>query len=278
VYCATTREVDEITGLLVRFGIPAHRYHGKLPARVRESEQARFMAPSRPSVMVATSAFGLGIDKSDVRFVLHAQSPASLEQYVQEAGRAGRDGRRAHGILLHSDEDRAVHEALLARSRVRPDQLVKLARALAAWAAEGRRPTLESLALSAELGPRATSALLVVVEEAGLVRWEDEELAILAPPDTLERDARALAGRFETLRTQDARRLDAVAAYADAQECRATFLRRYFGEDEAEPCGLCDVCHGGRARPDSFWEPLDAPRRRGRGRGRGRGRRPRARA
>jgi ATP-dependent DNA helicase RecQ len=273
VYCATTREVDEVYGLLVRFGIPAHRYHGKMAARERSSEQERFMTPARRTVMVATSAFGLGIDKPDVRFVLHAQSPASLEQYVQEAGRAGRDGRRSHTILLHSDDDRAVHEALLARSRVRPDQLAKLGRALAAWAGEGRRPTLEALALSAELGPRATSALLAVIEEAGLVRWDGEELAIAAPLDTLEQDARALAGRFQTILTQDARRLDAVAAYAEARECRAAFLRRYFGEDEGAPCGLCDVCRGGRARPESFWEPLEAPRRRGRRRG---GRRPRA--
>jgi len=274
VYCATTREVDEVYGLLVRFGIPAHRYHGKMTARERNSEQERFMHPGRRTVMVATSAFGLGIDKPDVRFVLHAQSPASLEQYVQEAGRAGRDGRRAHAILLHGDEDRAVHEALLARSRVRPDQLAKLGRALTAWADEGRRPTLEALALSAELGPRATSALLAVLEEAGLVRWDGEELAISAPPATLEQDARALAGRFQTIRTQDARRLDAVAAYASAAECRAACLRLYFGEEHGAPCGLCDVCRGGRARPESFWEPLEAPRRRGRRRGR----RPRARS
>ncbi len=150
--------------------------------------------------MVATSAFGLGIDKRDIRFVMHFQSPASLEQYVQEAGRGGRDGRKANCILLYDGSDRAIHEALLARSRVRPDQLYKLGAALAAWAEEGREPTVQALAVSAELGPRIAGALLTKLEEAGLVRWEDDQIQIAGAPETLEQDARALAGQFETLR------------------------------------------------------------------------------
>jgi ATP-dependent DNA helicase RecQ len=290
VYCATTREVDEIQMVLLRFGVPVYRYHGRMNAADREAEQARFMKPGRRAVIVATSAFGLGIDKADVRYVLHVQSPASLEQYVQEAGRAGRDGRLAHCILLHADEDRSVHEALLAKSRTRPDQLARIGRALAAWAREGRSPTVEGLALSAELGPRVADALLGVIADAGLVRRLDAELEILAAADTVEDQVRALAGRFETLRTQDARRLDAVAAYAAAKECRAVLLRRYFGEEEGEPCHLCDVCRGREGRAESFWAPVEPPplpqrrrrggrrrggRRRG-GRGRSRGRPSRA--
>ena len=79
--------------------------------------------------MVATNAFGLGIDKRDIRYILHYQSPASLEQYVQEAGRAGRDGNKANCILLNDPSDRAIHEALLSTSRVRPRP------ALQGWAA-----------------------------------------------------------------------------------------------------------------------------------------------
>jgi ATP-dependent DNA helicase RecQ len=279
VYCATTREVDSVHAILLRFGIPAHRYHGRMNDGERNAEQERFMRPGRRSVMVATSAFGLGIDKSDVRYVVHAQSPASLEQYVQEAGRAGRDGRLAHCVLLHADEDRAVHEALLAKSRTRPDQIYRMGKALAAWAREGRSPTTEGLALSADVGPRVAGALLAVIADAGLVRWRDSSLEIDAPAETVEEQVRALAGRFETLRTQDARRLDALAAYAYGSECRAVALRRYFGEEEGARCGICDVCRGLPERAESFWAPLEPPplpARRGLSRGR-RGRRARRR-
>jgi ATP-dependent DNA helicase RecQ len=214
------------------------------------------MRPRRRSVMVATSAFGLGIDKSDIRYVLHFQSPASLEQYVQEAGRAGRDGLRANCILLHDAEDRAIHEALLARSRVRPDQLYKLGHALAAWFDEGRSPSLEALALSAELGPRVAAALVARLEEAGLVERDDSEIRPAADGAGIEERARQLAGQFETLRTQDGRRLDSIAEYAAAPGCRAVYLRGYFGEEDEEPCGLCDTCQRRPARPDRFFAPL----------------------
>jgi ATP-dependent DNA helicase RecQ len=279
VYCATTREVDVVYAILLRFGIPAHRYHGRMNATDRSREQERFMRPGRRSIMVATSAFGLGIDKPDVRYVVHAQSPASLEQYVQEAGRAGRDGRLAHCVLLHADEDRTVHEALLAKSRTRPDQLYRMGRALAAWARESRSPSIEALALSAGVGPRAASALVTVIADAGLVRWKDSVVEIDASPKTIEEQVRALAGRFETLRTQDARRLDALAAYVYGIECRAVALRRYFGEEEGAACGICDVCRGQTERAESFWAPLEPPRppgRHGPRRGR-RGRRARTR-
>jgi ATP-dependent DNA helicase RecQ len=279
IYCATRREVDAVYTLLRRFGIPANRYHGGMTGGERETEQAAFMSDGHRSVMVATSAFGLGIDKSDIRYVMHFQSPASLEQYVQEAGRGGRDGFKANCILLYDGSDRAIHELLLARGRVRPDQLYKLGAALAAWAQEGREPDLQALAVSAEQGPRIASALLTKLEEAGLVQWDGESIRVLGDPETLEQDARSLAGQFETLRRQDARRLDSLGEYAASQECRAVFLRRYFGEPDEEPCSLCDVCRGSPERPESFFDPLVRPQQPRRGRpdrrrgGRGRGRR-----
>lgn len=264
IYCATRREVELIYLLIRRFGIPAHRYHGGMTAKERESEQEKFMDSGRRVVMVATSAFGLGIDKPDIRYVLHFQAPASLEQYVQEAGRSGRDGKKANCILLYDGSDRSIHEALLSRSRVRPDQLYRLAAALAAWADEEREPTLEALALSAEMGPRIAAALLTKLEEGGLVAFDDERIQVLGNKDTFERDARALAGQFETLRTQDGHRLDALAEYARDEGCRAKFLRAYFGESEGEPCGLCDVCRGRPERPEAFFAPIAKPAQPGR--------------
>jgi len=261
IYCATTREVDTVYAGLLALGVPAHHYHGKMTGSERNAEQELYMKAGRRTVMVATSAFGLGIDKPDIRFIIHHQAPAALEQYVQEAGRAGRDGRRADCILLFDPEDRDIHEALLAKSRVRPDQLYKVGAALAAWAGEERAPSTSALALSASLGPRATQALLAILEEAGLIRLDGTDVEVLVPSDKIEEEARSLAGRFATQRTQDSRRLDSVAEYANATECRSIFLRRYFGEDGASPCRICDVCRGVTARPAQIIQPLQRKRR-----------------
>lgn len=261
VYCATRREVDMVYAWLRRFGIPAHRYHAGMAATERNAEQEHFMRGGHRTVMVATNAFGLGIDKPDIRYILHYQSPASLEQYVQEAGRGGRDGAKANCIVLPDGADRRIHEALLSRSRLRPDQLYRMGSALAAWSDEDKSPGLEALALSAEVGPRVAMALVAKIEEAGLIYVEGDEVRFTDPSIDLEEAVRALAGQFETLRTQDARRLDALGQYFNSDLCRAQFLSNYFGEEMDEPCGLCDICRGSPARPASFFAAHTAPDR-----------------
>ncbi len=274
IYCSTTREVENVYMALQLLRIPAHRYHGKMTSTERNHEQEMYMKSGRRTVMVATSAFGLGIDKPDIRYIVHYQTPASLEQYVQEAGRAGRDGQKANCILLYDPDDRTIHEALLAKSRVRPEQLYRLGTALAAWKGEGRTPELEPLALSAQLSSRVTEALLSVLEEAGLVSLADGgPIEIVAPAESIEEQSRSLAGQFETLRTQDSRRLDNLGEYAHSLECRAVFLRRYFGEEDGATCGLCDICRGRPERPESFWDPIAQPEHRKKKRRRRRGRR-----
>ncbi|HXQ21082.1 MAG TPA: RecQ family ATP-dependent DNA helicase [Candidatus Acidoferrales bacterium] len=261
VYCATTKAVDDLYGALRLLRMPVHHYHGRMAAKERNAEQELYMRAGRRTIMVATSAFGLGIDKPDIRYIVHYQSPASLEQYVQEAGRAGRDGRRANCILLFDPKDRDIHEALLQTSRVRPDQLYRLAAALAAWAGEERVPAVDALALAAQLSERQAQALLAVLEEAGFVTLGEDGIRITVPAADFQEQARSLAGRFLTLRTQDGRRLDRLSEYANTTECRAIYLRTYFGEEAGAPCGLCDICRGAPQRPSTFWQPIARPPR-----------------
>jgi len=257
IYCSTTKEVDAVHGALRAMGIPAHRYHGGMKGSERKAEQELFMKRGRRLVMVATSAFGLGIDKPDIRYVVHFQTPASLEQYVQEAGRAGRDGRQSHCILLHHFDDRDIHEFLLGQSRVRPQQLFQLVKALVAYVEEGRFPDIIDLAASAQIAQRVTSAVVAVLESASLVEITTEKyVRPLIHPDDLIAQARRLTEQFQRLRKLDTERLDAIEEYASKEVCRAQMLRGYFGVEPGDECGACDMCRQAGERPGSFFEPL----------------------
>jgi len=249
VYCATTVEVDRVYGALERARIPADRYHGKMRTADRASAQQRYMRPSKRKVMVATSAFGMGIDKPNIRYVLHYQVPSSLEQYVQEAGRGGRDGHPCHCVLLLDPADLDVQRHLLAQSRPRPDQLRRVARALNAWGGEGRPVNATDLAHSAEVPANAAKSLCARLEELALVeQTPDKEWSIAVPLDVLESAAEDLARRLDVERLADERRLAAVQDYAATSDCRSVFLRRYFGEEDPPRCGVCDRCRAARAR------------------------------
>ena len=257
IYCSTTKEVDAVQGALSAMGVPAHRYHGGMKGSERKAEQELFMKRGRRLVMVATSAFGLGIDKPDIRYVVHFQTPSSLEQYVQEAGRAGRDGRQSHCILLHHFDDRDIHEFLLSQSRVRPQQLFQLVKALVAYVEEGRFPDIIDLAAASQLAQRVASAVVAVLESASLVEITTEKyVRPLIHPDELLTKARRLTEQFQRLRKLDTERLDAIEEYASSETCRAQMLRAYFGVEPGEECGACDMCRQAGERPGSFFEPL----------------------
>jgi ATP-dependent DNA helicase RecQ len=207
--------------------------------------------------MVATSAFGLGIDKQDFRYVVHFQTPASIEQYVQEAGRVGRDGKRANCILLHDSVDRQIHEFLLSQSRTSPAQLYQVADALAAYVEEGREPNTIDLAASSRVAQRVTAAVVAMFESAGLVRiGKEKSIEALVTYEELKQHARQLSEQLRTLRTQDGKRLDSVESYAIAERCRGELFGEYFGIPIAEDCGVCDVCRRVPARPSSFFDPI----------------------
>jgi ATP-dependent DNA helicase RecQ len=251
IYCATTTAVDQLAGALEKARIPVTRYHGKMGAADREAAQRRYMKPSKRLIMVATTAFGMGIDKPNIRYIVHYQAPGSLEQYVQEIGRAGRDGHPAHCILLFDAADLEIQERLQALSRPAVRHLERLESALTAWAAEERAPTVAALAFSAAVPQRIAEALLSDLEEAGLVERDEEgRIGIAVTMEAFQAGARDLVGKLKTFRWEGERRLGSVAEYARSEECRSVFLRRYFGEEHPPRCGTCDRCRAaGRAGP-----------------------------
>jgi ATP-dependent DNA helicase RecQ len=248
IYCATTTAVDQLAGALKQAGIPVVRYHGKMAAADRTAAQRQFMKPSRRPIMVATSAFGMGIDKPNIRYIVHYQAPGSLEQYVQEIGRAGRDGRPAHCILLFDAADLDIQERLQVLSRPGVRHLERLGNALTAWAAEHRAPTAAALAYSAGVPARIGEALLSDLEQAGLIeRDEDGHIVIAVPLGAFHAGARDLVAKLKTFRFEGERRLRLVANYARSEDCRSVFIRRYFGEEHPPRCGTCDRCRADRA-------------------------------
>jgi len=252
-YCATTATVDQLAGALAKARIPVVQYHGKMRAADRTAAQRQYMRPSRRLIMVATSAFGMGIDKPNIRYIIHYQAPGSLEQYVQEIGRAGRDGRPANCILLFDPADLEIQERLQALSRPSIHHLDRLETALTAWASEQRAPTAAALAYSAGVPGRIGEVLLSDLEQAGLVERDDEgRISLVVSLESFRSGVRDLVAKLKTFRYEGERRLRAVSDYAQSKECRSVFIRRYFGEEHPPRCGTCDRCramHAGAARP-----------------------------
>ena len=243
VYCTTIRITNEVHAWLRGRGVDAERYHGKLSASAREAAQRRFMSGEAP-VMVATSAFGMGIDKPDVRLVVHWNFPDSVETYYQEAGRAGRDGEPARAVLFYRPGDKRIQSWFLGGKYPRRVDLHS------AWMMLAR--AMPQPVPVAEIGEvcgirtrhaRVVSALLermgVAVRRGGKVR----KLREFPTPDDWE----AFLSIYERRHQADEERLAAMIRYAQTALCRVRYVREYFGEDPGAPCRQCDNC---RDRPE----------------------------
>ncbi len=249
VYTTTRRHAEEIAAALRARGIGAAHYHAGMKGPEREEVQEAFMA-GETAVIVATSAFGMGIDKPDVRFVCHADISDSLDSYYQEIGRAGRDGAPARALLCYRPEDLGIRRFFAGSGQVDVDQVARVARAVHEHDGPVEpRELREETDLSQS---KLMTALSRLEEVAAVAIGPDGAVAEGERAGDLDAAAVEAARAQEHHRQFAQSRIEMMRGYAETRSCRRAYLLNYFGEAFDGPCGNCDVCFekGAAARAD----------------------------
>ena len=261
VYCATRKQVDQVVKQLKKGGHHPAMYHAGLSDGVREEVQDAFMAGDAP-LLVATNAFGMGVDKSDVRLIVHFNIPGSVEAYYQEAGRAGRDGEPAHCLLLYNRNDRGIHEFFTDNSFPPREVVLRIWKLLQKHGTGTHSLDNEMLADHLSRGgsdrvhPWAVASGLRLLERGGHiafgVRHGTPWLDVIdqARSRDLRIDWEDLARRREIQETH----LEQIGRYATGGTCRQVYLVRYFSDSakNLKNCGHCDACCGPPAYADKM--------------------------
>ncbi|HSJ08513.1 MAG TPA: RecQ family ATP-dependent DNA helicase [Longimicrobiales bacterium] len=239
-YAPTRKAVDSLTDLVRRAGLSAVAYHAGLGAADRERLQDDFMR-ERARIVVATCAFGMGIDKPNVRLVVHYTMSGSLEAYYQEAGRASRDGAPGRCVLLHAPGDRQVHDFMVDQTHPPKDLIIRVVEVLAHEPVLRYTDVVATAARGTGIAPRQAEAVVRILRRQQVLRDDGSGRLVLG--GSVDWDD-ALARRRHELG-----RLDAMDAYAHTRECRRGFVLRYFGDPDAmtrcHDCDNCAPCAGG---------------------------------
>jgi ATP-dependent DNA helicase RecQ len=243
VYAATVKCAEEIHHLLQEQGESVTIYHGKLHAAERKDNQDLFMNDER-RVMVATNAFGMGIDKPDTRFVIHLQIPANLEAYYQESGRAGRDGKDAECTLLFLQDDKRVQQFFLVKHYPTADEIRAVYEAVRELA-ENETATPERIEDAAgELSGPNLKVCLKLLKDAKLLRQSRKLAWNVTAQEPKASLFEAMAAVYRQKQEHDKEALEQMVSYAVSGFCRWKLLLDYFGDEVEgfEKCCRCDNC------------------------------------
>ncbi|MBT2596167.1 ATP-dependent DNA helicase RecQ [Arthrobacter sp. ISL-72] len=246
LYAATRKDTETYAAELTERGLRAEAYHAGRKQSERDHVHEQFL-DDELDVVVATTAFGMGIDKPNVRFVIHADIPESLDAYYQEIGRSGRDGEPAAAVLHYRPEDLGLRKFFGTHT---PDEESLLAVLTALCAASG--PVAKKvLAEQTGFSPRKLTGLLNELEETRYVKAGKRGVRLEAGaklPRVVERAVELAEARQRV----DRSRIEMMRGYAETDGCRRQFLLGYFGEDLPEPCGNCDNCADGSAYEEDY--------------------------
>ena len=251
VYCATRKKVEEVAETIHSWGLKCIAYHGGMSDREREDTQNAFIS-RKADIAVATNAFGMGIDRSDVRFVVHFEIPGSVEAYYQEAGRAGRDGEASVCELLFNYADTRTQEFFIDGVNPGPGMIRDVYQFFlneADDAYEVHR-TLDEVkdAIGAKNGMAVGAALGALIRGRWVERFDVPGMRAkgtrLLKPDVLTRDLTLDEAALEEKERRDREKLEKMVQLCYANTCRQQWVLEYFGEVDAPVCGSCDVCRG----------------------------------
>jgi len=244
VYAPSRKSAEELATLL---GPNAAPYHAGLDAGTREKTQIAFLA-AKIDIVVATIAFGMGIDKADVRTVVHTALPSSVESFYQEIGRAGRDGLPSRTVLLHSFADRKMHDFFLERDYPAATELTRVA-----------------AILTENFQPPAKLSLRLKMEPEIFASAVDRLIAQGAAAIDIAGNIRATGRKnwrtgYDTQLAFRRSQIDRMIAFADSQQCRMSAIVQHFGDtaDGLRPCGRCDFCAPELAAAQTFRAPTNA--------------------
>ena len=235
VYVATKKSADTLASELQEHGLKADAYHAGRRKKEREAVHEGFLDGTL-DVVVATTAFGMGIDKPDVRFVVHADISDSLDSYYQEIGRGGRDSLPSRAILHYRPEDLSLRRFFAAKSADR----AQLRNLFAVIAAQDKPVKSKKLKELSGLSPRKLTGLLNLLEASGAVG--DGVKGYRARKMSADEAVARAVEQAENRERIDQSRIEMARRYAETRGCRRQFILSYFGEELPEPCGNCDNC------------------------------------